>query len=332
LRRRRARLTAWFTLLSCLANLSLPFTGSPGVPPQPLAIPWVLAQVLLTGLLAWRGARATDGQFVAIQFLVVATATPLLIMSVARGSLRSAELVLLVPLLLAAVFCATRVQAGLVALACACGAAMVTAHRITGPGDAVVQSTGQLLVFTLLAVIVRSLRDSAHEALIVAKKGEITDPLTGLPNRRGFERLGGHTWGRRAADRQRVAVLVLDIDHFKQVNDTLGHAAGDQLLRQFADVLVANSRSADLVVRLGGEEFAVLCPTEPGEGSVIAERLRACIESTLAPVTVSIGVVESVPEPPVAEADTTSALWNAVAVADSRLFQAKHEGRNRVVC
>jgi diguanylate cyclase (GGDEF)-like protein len=330
-RHRRARLTAWFTLSSCLSNVTLPFGGIPGIPPQPWAIPVILVQAAITGLLFRRGTRVLDGQFVAIQLAVAATTTPLLIMSVARGSLRSAELVLLVPLLLAVVFCTTRLQAGLVVLACISGAALVTRHRIVDTVDTVAQAVGQLIVFMLLAAIVRSLRDSAHDALIVAKKGEITDPLTGLPNRRGFERLGSHTWGRRAQDRQHVAVLLLDIDHFKQVNDTMGHAAGDEVLRRFAEVLVENSRSSDLVVRLGGEEFAVLCPTEPGEGIVIAERLRACVERDLAPVTVSIGVEESVPTPSAAETDPSSALWNAVAVADSQLYRAKRDGRNRVV-
>jgi diguanylate cyclase (GGDEF)-like protein len=330
MRRRRGRLTGWFTLTSSAANAALPFGAVPGVPRQPLVGFVLLGQLILTTVLFRRAEKITDYQFTAVMLLVVGMATPVLMMSVTRGSLRSVEEVLLVPLLLAAVFCGTRIQAGVVVGTCILGQAVITNHRIINTADVISQSVGQLICFGLLALIVRGLRDSAHNALASAKKGEITDPLTGLPNRRGFERLGGHAWGRPAGgDRRHVALLVLDIDNFKHINDTLGHPAGDDVLRRFAQVLVEHTRSPDVVVRLGGEEFAVLTPAERGEGALIAERLRAAIERDLFPITVSIGVVEANRAP--AGDPETAALWRAVALADAALYEAKRNGRNRVV-
>jgi diguanylate cyclase len=158
------------------------------------------------------------------------------------------------------------------------------------------------------------------------KTRAMTDPLTALPNRRAFER---GIAGLRPYDRS-AALLLIDLDHFKQVNDTHGHAAGDYVLQQVSMILRANMRNRDLLSRLGGEELAVLVPdADTTEAQAIAERLRRAIETldihwegqTIA-ITASFGVA-------VALGTTTS---NELFVqADAALYAAKRGGRNRVV-
>jgi diguanylate cyclase (GGDEF)-like protein len=200
--------------------------------------------------------------------------------------------------------------------------------RVGPTGQAPAVAIGEVFALVVVAVIVRLLRDLAHDALAEARRGEVTDPLTGLANRRGLERYGGRTWAQQARRGQPIAVLIADIDHFKQVNDTRGHTAGDELIRQVAELLNASLRRDDVAVRLGGEEFLVLAQAPPGEADVFAERLRAAFEKALYPVTVSIGVYETLPG---AADPLPASLWRAVDIADRALYDAKRAGRNRVV-
>jgi diguanylate cyclase (GGDEF)-like protein len=190
--------------------------------------------------------------------------------------------------------------------------------------SAVVVSTICVL-FTGLSM--RVMRDLAASALTRARQGEVTDALTGLGNRRGLERASHGLWDRSLADRQCVAALVVDVDHFKQINDTQGHAAGDEVLRRLGAVLSENLRAGDVAVRLGGEEFLLLCPTTPAGAELIAESVRGRVERLLHPVTVSVGVHVVRPAPQDTLPDT---VWSAVEVADEALYQAKRAGRNRV--
>ena len=159
----------------------------------------------------------------------------------------------------------------------------------------------------------------------VAKQRAETDPLTELPNRRAFDRALAR------ASRGPLALLALDLDDFKQVNDTLGHAAGDAALRHLARVLREGLRDGDLASRVGGDEFFVLLPGgDLRLGLEVAERLRAQVEArpflaegTELRPTLSCGVA-AFPDP-VASAD------NLVKMADAALYQAKGAGRNCVV-
>jgi diguanylate cyclase (GGDEF)-like protein len=159
----------------------------------------------------------------------------------------------------------------------------------------------------------------------VARQRAETDALTELPNRRAFDRALAR------ASRGPLALVALDIDHFKQVNDTLGHSAGDAALRHLARVLREGLRDGDVAARIGGEEFEVLLPGgDLRLGLEVAERLRAqvearpfLVEGTELRLTLSCGVA-AFPDP-VASAD------NLVKMADAALYQAKREGRNRVV-
>ena len=164
-----------------------------------------------------------------------------------------------------------------------------------------------------------------------ARQSADTDALTSLPNRRAFERAWRAEIARHDRYVQPLALILLDIDHFKQINDRWGHDAGDEVLRRVADTLRRAVRDVDLAARLGGEEFVVLLPeTSFAAASEAAERLRLAVESLQVywqgqniPVRVSIGV---------------SACPSSVALpgellksADAALYEAKRGGRNRVV-
>jgi diguanylate cyclase (GGDEF)-like protein len=162
-----------------------------------------------------------------------------------------------------------------------------------------------------------------------------TDPLTGLFNRRYFQQYIEHIWQRARYDQSPIAVLMLDVDHFKQYNDRYGHPMGDQCLIEVARAMQASlRRPGDLVARYGGEEFiAVLPAADQHTAHQAAERIRKAIcdlaiaheSSTTAPsVTVSVGAASC-------RASEGIPMLDLIAAADSALYKAKHEGRNRVV-
>lgn len=156
-----------------------------------------------------------------------------------------------------------------------------------------------------------------------------TDHLTGLANRRRFERQLVREVSRTLRYGRPFCLLLLDIDHFKQVNDNYGHEAGDDCLRHLGDILQAGTRGIDTTARIGGEEFAVLLTETDLDGGVeVAERLRATISGaeilTGGRITASFGVAEF----PLC-AQTGREL---VSVADMALYEAKRQGRNRVEC
>lgn len=156
------------------------------------------------------------------------------------------------------------------------------------------------------------------------------DPLTGLYNRRVFEERLAAEDARFLRYGRATSLLILDIDHFKEINDTHGHEAGDVALKALARVVQAATRETDLAARLGGEEFVVLLPETPLAGAVeIAERLRSRVEELevewegkTIPLRVSVGVA-SAPECAVSPA-------RLPAVADAALYASKRGGRNRV--
>jgi two-component system cell cycle response regulator len=174
------------------------------------------------------------------------------------------------------------------------------------------------------------MQENLEQSLAMA----LVDPLTGAFNRRYLEAHMPRLLGRSRLAQKPLSVLMVDIDHFKQVNDTHGHAAGDAVLREVVNRIRNGLRPSDLIARLGGEEFAVIMPeTEPAAAFVIAERLRERIEATPiegadhAPpltITASIGVASA----PVERNEDSTVLF---ARADAALYEAKKTGRNRVV-
>ncbi|WP_397473098.1 diguanylate cyclase [Pusillimonas sp.] len=150
-----------------------------------------------------------------------------------------------------------------------------------------------------------------------------TDPLTGVGNRRGLDT----AIGKLMKTAQNVAAVMVDIDHFKAINDRHGHAAGDEVLRTMTAMIMAEARKEDVVARTGGEEFVILLPdTKLDSARQFAERLRSVIEQTrfdgVGHVTISLGVA-CYPE-------HGASVHDAMALADTALYQAKAAGRNRV--
>lgn len=153
------------------------------------------------------------------------------------------------------------------------------------------------------------------------------DGLTRLKNRRALEERMRAEWGRCCRSGDPLSLVFVDVDRFKQYNDSFGHIAGDEVLRQVADLLKRESRASDFVARYGGEEFAVLLPrTGESESRRVAEHLRASFETAVWPgrsVTASVGVATLSP-------DTADALDTLLYEADVALYFAKHNGRNLV--
>jgi two-component system cell cycle response regulator len=172
-------------------------------------------------------------------------------------------------------------------------------------------------------------QDRLRTDLGTALEMALTDPLTGLYNQRYLRR---HLSGLMESGQGRhLAVLMIDVDHFKSVNDSFGHASGDRALRLIADSLRANTRVFDSVARYGGEEFVVVMPgTGPEEAAVAAERLRSAVEeiefntvsAMRVPLSVSVGVA--------CTPSSTTSPELLLQAADIALYDAKRNGRNRV--
>lgn len=159
----------------------------------------------------------------------------------------------------------------------------------------------------------------------------LTDSLTLLPNRRfGMDRME-QEWAAAKRNGRPLSCMLLDLDHFKQVNDNHGHDVGDHALQQAAKILKGCSRAQDLVARVGGEEFLIICPDTHTKAAVQhAERIRKTFEAAVVKagdvvckITVSIGVAEQVA--------ATATFTELLKIADQALYQAKKNGRNRVV-
>jgi diguanylate cyclase (GGDEF)-like protein len=188
---------------------------------------------------------------------------------------------------------------------------------------------GLIVLITLVALF--------NQALIFVSVARLTrrlhhlsrhDALTGLQNRRALLAALVAEQARVQRGSDGWALLLIDIDHFKRVNDQHGHAVGDQVLTRVANVLQQSSREVDVVARMGGEEFCVLAPMTPLHGAaLLAERLRQAVEASAGEgevsVTISVGIS-------LAWVDAEDSADAAVARADVALYRAKAAGRNRV--
>ena len=165
------------------------------------------------------------------------------------------------------------------------------------------------------------------------KELSFKDPLTGLYNRRYFDELYDIEFKRAFREKSHLCVAMVDIDHFKRLNDTYGHQVGDQCLTKVASALSAQlRRPPDIAARFGGEEFILLLPSTDLDGAaVVAENVRKAIEMILVDTekemvsfTASVGVYSAVPT----ERDE---MQEFIKKADENLYKAKTEGRNRVI-
>ncbi|GLR66216.1 GGDEF domain-containing protein [Acidocella aquatica] len=154
----------------------------------------------------------------------------------------------------------------------------------------------------------------------------ITDALTGIPNRRAYDQKLNEEVSRARRTGAPLSLLMVDIDLFKQYNDTFGHLAGDSALQSVARVLLASLRPYDFLARYGGEEFVIVLPaTDLSDAILVAERVRALVANSEFPhrkFTISIGV---------ARLDVEAGLKAMVQTADNGLYRAKASGRNKVV-
>ena len=204
---------------------------------------------------------------------------------------------------------------------------------LNGANDFITKPIDEMELVARLNVhyrLARTIRELEVSKKALAEQAT-TDSLTKLKNRRAFFENGAKALAMARRYVSDLSVLLLDIDHFKKINDTYGHAVGDDALIVVAQILIEMSRTEDTVARIGGEEFALLLPDTNRLGTaVLAERIRSAIEreqfitgDKIVPITVSIGIASFGVDP----ADSIDQL---LGVADNRLYLAKNAGRNRI--
>lgn len=213
-----------------------------------------------------------------------------------------------------------------------------TAHRVRGlemgASDYLIKPVAkeELRLRARNQLQIRRLQSALRRAVADLARLSRTDPLTQLPNRRHFVESLEKEFQRAERYTNPLGLLVIDIDHFKRVNDSHGHLVGDKVLRDVAGILAYGLRQSDIAARFGGEEFAVLLPETDLDGAMlVAERYRLEVagrefkaDDLSLRITVSIGVASL---PRTTAVDATELLRKA----DAALYRAKDEGRNRVV-
>jgi diguanylate cyclase (GGDEF)-like protein len=169
---------------------------------------------------------------------------------------------------------------------------------------------------------------ATERTMRIHRDAAVTDELTGLLNRRGVLQAAQQLIMQQARKREPISALMFDLDHFKSINDTFGHAIGDKALHLFATTATVSMRTTDIVGRLGGEEFVALLPGKLADAKVVAERVRKAFQAAGVAVagcdlnaTVSIGA---------ASGEAGTGIIALLAAADAALYRAKANGRNRV--
>ena len=180
--------------------------------------------------------------------------------------------------------------------------------------------------FLLLAAGIILLLIVAQQAIVASQRESETDPLSGIANRRGFDRNAHEMIARADREGRSVSIAMFDLDHFKRVNDTHGHERGDALIAEFGVLLRRAMPETALVARLGGEEFAVLLEeSTQREALMLSERLRLEASRVKVDATTTLSVSGGV-----AERDPGEALAQLMRRADQALYDAKNQGRDRI--
>jgi two-component system cell cycle response regulator len=198
---------------------------------------------------------------------------------------------------------------------------------VTKPVDPI-ELQARVAIHQKLARTIRELEASQK----LLQEQAATDPLTKLRNRRAFFEDGKRHFAHSRRRGNDLSLAIFDLDHFKKINDTYGHQAGDEALLAMAQILIKNTRTEDTPARIGGEEFAILLPDTNRLGAaVLAERIRGAIEHNRfsfegfsLSLTASAGIASF-------GVDGQDSLEHLISVADKRLYLAKTNGRNRVV-
>ena len=240
-------------------------------------------------------------------------------------------LMLLFPALVAAWFLELRqLIVHMVVTAAICLAALWPSYdSAVGLGVQVGVSAGMLNAASLGVFL---LRQRVQRLLAATETLTRLDPLTGLFNRRYLVEQAPRIWRQARRDGTRVTAMVLDLDHFKRLNDQFGHAVGDRVLSTVARSLQSTVRPADVLARTGGEEMVVLgLVADAAEARQLAERLRAAVSTGRTEdgygVTASVGLAVSRPQD---GDDAVDALWRLVDRADAAMYEAKRRGRDQV--
>ncbi len=183
-----------------------------------------------------------------------------------------------------------------------------------------------MIVIVVTALAMNKLAEYEHRLLIES----MTDPLTGLLNRRYFTELSRKEETRSRRHGLAFSVLMLDIDHFKRINDTYGHPVGDLAIKALADICAKALRPHDILARYGGEEFVLTLPhTEPDGANIVAERIRTMVEQL--EIATEQGKVRFTVSVGISTYKNGKAFEQVVERADQALYRAKQDGRNRVV-
>jgi diguanylate cyclase (GGDEF)-like protein len=297
---------------------------TPGISALTVGIVTTVAVLMaITGVICWRRPAALPGVF---WFVVPAMATTFVagLNAATHDASTGAQLFYFWPILYAANFLSRRILLLNLALVFAGDAA--TVFVMLGPQKGAADWVAMVVAMTMAATVVQSLRVRADRLRDVLEQQAHADHLTGLANRRHFDEalVAAGAWARRTAGS--LALLTIDLDHFKAINDTFGHAEGDRVLQAVADAMRRVVGATGLAARLGGDEFVMLLRGDRHAAVDIADALRAAVagRSDLpgGPPGMSIGLA-TLPS----DAGTVEEL---VAASDAALYEAKTSGRGRV--
>ncbi len=338
---RMACLLGLFIIVLRVGELAM--TGLPRKPPFPGAV-FLFATVVMTTsvLLAWVAwSRSFARRYLALANVLVPVRNAFAAVGIGgMASIGQLELLMLLPVMALSpfFFLGLHFRPALVCVALTCVAYIASALVFSLPTSVLLRSCALLLVTAATCAVAawqleKQSRRSFLEGRLIAQLAE-HDALTGAKNRRVFDEHLARLWQQAIRDGRRLAILLIDVDHFKAFNDRYGHQAGDTALRRVAQAVQAQiCRPLDMLARYGGEEFAViLYDSDPHSTQDIAERMRVAvsamnIEHRGAPatrvVTVSIGIAAIEPSP---ARDPRGALQ----LADEALYTAKTLGRDRV--
>ena len=187
-----------------------------------------------------------------------------------------------------------------------------------------------LLISTPISYVVGYMSYNLHAAKEELQQLAETDALTQLPNRRSFFDLAAHVLDGHEQNLTPAALLVIDADHFKELNDSYGHAVGDQALVIIADILKDNFRHSDLTCRVGGEEFAVLLPgMSMDDAQTVANRVVEHVAQS--PISEGAAIIEFSVSCGIADTSVSYDLATLFKAADDAMYMAKKQGRNRAV-
>ncbi len=345
LQEREVRALAWWGAAYLMGASAVMLWGSKDasaliMPEAPSALLFIACGVLWNGARLFQGRRVLPGALFggAVMWLIAVKFTPLgqseharvvlssLVIALyafltafelrreRRRERRAQWLAVAVPLLHSAVFLAP------------------LALVLTVPEKASVDGLFALFAFETVIYVVGTafvvVVMAKERVAFVHKTAAMTDLLTGLWNRRAFLEAADRLIAQRTRKSLPISVLLFDLDRFKLINDRFGHAAGDEALKVFARTASESMRTNDMIARLGGEEFAAILPGNAVDATIVAERLRAAFEAADIEIsgqkiaaTVSVGVATAVP--PVQ-------IETLLASADTALYRAKANGRNRV--